>query len=125
MEEIKYCGNCGNQGPNGFRGEICAACVSPYDLETETYGEPSNWIPKKENDMVSHPSHYQSKSGLEVMEVIKAFTEDLEGWEAVCTANIIKYICRWKKKNGMEDLEKCIQYAEFLIDYLKTKPKGE
>lgn len=70
--------------------------------------------------MVSHPSHYQSKSGLEVIDVIKAFTEDLKGIEAVDTANAIKYICRWKNKNGIQDLEKAIWYIQHLIDVLKT-----
>lgn len=70
--------------------------------------------------MVSHPSHYHSKSGLEVIDVIKAFTEDLKGIEAVDTANAIKYICRWKNKNGIQDLEKAIWYIQHLIDVLKT-----
>ena len=52
--------------------------------------------------MVSHPSHYKSKNGLEVIDVIEAFTFDLKGIEAVDTANIIKYICRWKNKNGIQ-----------------------
>ncbi len=30
--------------------------------------------------------------------------------------NIIKYASRWKNKNGIEDLQKIIQYAEFLIE---------
>lgn len=28
--------------------------------------------------------------------------------------NIIKYICRWKDKNGIEDLDKVIHYVELL-----------
>lgn len=68
--------------------------------------------------MVSHPSHYQSKSGLEVIDVIAAFTEGLEGIEAVDTGNAIKYICRWKDKNGVQDLEKAMWYIQHLIDYL-------
>ena len=68
--------------------------------------------------MVSHPSHYQSKSGLEVINVIKAFTEGLEGIEAVDTGNAIKYICRWKDKNGVQDLEKAMWYIQHLIDHL-------
>lgn len=71
--------------------------------------------------MVSHPSHYQSKSGLEVINVIEAFTEGLEGIEAVDTANAIKYICRWKGKNGIQDLEKAIWYIQHLIDHLNKK----
>ena len=45
-------------------------------------------------DMVSHPPHYQSETGLEVIDVIEAFTFDLKGIEATDTGNIIKYICR-------------------------------
>ena len=48
--------------------------------------------------MVSHPSHYQSESGLEVIDVIEAFTSDLNGIEATDTGNILKYMCRWKHK---------------------------
>lgn len=68
--------------------------------------------------MVSHPSHYQSKSGLEVIDIIAAFTEGLEGIEAVDTGNAIKYICRWKDKNGIQDLEKAMWYIQHLIDHL-------
>lgn len=32
-----------------------------------------------------------------------------------CQGSIIKYICRYKNKNGKEDLEKVIHYAELLI----------
>ena len=34
------------------------------------------------DEMVSHPSHYQSEAGLEVIDVIEAFTSDLNGIEA-------------------------------------------
>ena len=71
--------------------------------------------------MVSHPSHYQSKSGLEVINVIAAFTEGLEGIEAVDTRNAIKYICRWKDKNGIQDLEKAMWYIQHLIDHLNKE----
>lgn len=47
-------------------------------------------------DMVNHPEHYISNSGIEVIDVIEAFTSDLKGIEATDTGNIIKYICRWK-----------------------------
>ena len=71
--------------------------------------------------MVNHPPHYISESGLETIDVIKAFTTDLEGIEAGCTANVLKYICRWKHKNGIQDIEKAIWYAQYLVDYLKEK----
>lgn len=71
--------------------------------------------------MVSHPDHYQSNTGLEVIDVIEAFTDGLTGIEATDTGNIIKYACRWKKKNGIQDLEKIIWYAQHLINHLKKE----
>ena len=73
--------------------------------------------------MVSHPDHYQSETGLEVIQAIEAFTFDLKGIEAVDTGNIIKYACRWKKKNGIQDLEKIMWYTQHLIDNLKNLEK--
>lgn len=75
-----------------------------------------NYKIPKPNDAVHHPSHYQSKSGLEVIDVIRAFTEELNGTEAYYTGNILKYMCRWKKKNGLEDLRKAKQYLDWLIE---------
>lgn len=76
---------------------------------------------ESQDKLVSHPDHYQSKKGIEVIDVIEAFTEGLEGIEATDTGNIIKYICRWKKKNGIQDLEKILWYTQHLIDYLTGK----
>ena len=64
---------------------------------------------------VDHPNHYQSESGLEVIDVIKAFTSELSGEEAFCIGNAIKYICRYSKKNGVEDLEKAKWYINRAI----------
>ncbi len=69
--------------------------------------------------MVSHPAHYQSETGLEVIDVIEAFTFDLKGIEATDTGNVLKYMCRWKNKNGVQDLEKARWYLEHLIDHVK------
>ena len=76
---------------------------------------------ESEDKMVSHPQHYQSKSGLEVIDVIEAFTDGLNGVAASDTANIIKYACRWKHKNGIQDVEKIIWYATHLKNYLEKQ----
>ena len=76
-------------------------------------------------DMVAHPPHYQTESGLETIDVIKAFTSDLKGIEATDTGNVIKYICRWGKKNGLEDLEKAQWYLNHLINEVKERFKKE
>lgn len=72
-------------------------------------------------DMVNHPSHYQSESGLEVIDVIKAFTSNLTGVEATDTGNVLKYMCRWKNKNGVEDLKKAKWYLEHLINNVENR----
>lgn len=80
-----------------------------------------NHMYESNDQMVSHPSHYQSESGLEVIDVIEAFTSDLNGIEATDTGNILKYMCRWKHKNGLQDLEKAQWYLTHLIEKLKEK----
>lgn len=69
---------------------------------------------------VAHPAHYQTSNGLETIDVMEAFTEDMAGYEAVCTSNVLKYICRWKKKNGLEDLKKAEWYLKRLIEHIES-----
>lgn len=83
----------------------------------------SKIIKDLEDKMVSHPDHYQSETGLEVIDVIEAFTFDLKGIEATDTGNIIKYICRWKKKNGLQDLKKARFYLDHLINHVEKMEK--
>ena len=71
-------------------------------------------------DIINHPSHYQTSTGLETIEVIEAFTAGLQGGEATNTGNVLKYICRWKKKNGLEDLKKARWYLDRLIHLVES-----
>lgn len=75
------------------------------------------------DEMVSHPDHYQSETGLETIDVIEAFTFGLNGIEATDTGNILKYACRWKKKNGIQDLKKILWYTNHLINHLEKLEK--
>ena len=74
-------------------------------------------------DMVNHPDHYKSETGLEVIDVIEAFTFDLKGIEATDTGNILKYVCRWRKKNGLQDLKKARWYIDHLINHVEKIEK--
>ena len=65
-------------------------------------------------DKVNHPSHY-TNGNIECIDAIEAATIGLKGIEAVCTANVLKYMWRWKLKNGTEDLLKAQWYLERLI----------
>lgn len=69
---------------------------------------------KQSNDTVNHPSHY-THGGIECIDAINAAVHDLVGLEAVCTANAIKYLWRWKHKNGIEDIKKAQWYLDKLI----------
>ena len=42
-----------------------------------------------------------------------------------CEGNIVKYISRWREKNGVEDLRKIIHNVEFLIEREEKKEKEE
>ena len=61
-----------------------------------------------------NPSHYR-QGKIECIEALEAATINLKGLDAVCTANAIKYMWRWKEKNGVEDLKKAMWYIEKLI----------
>jgi hypothetical protein len=75
-----------------------------------------------EHDAVNHPSHYTA-GGIECIEALKAATTRLTGIEAVCTANAIKYLWRWKDKNGAEDIRKAIWYCERLLKEIGDERK--
>ena len=34
-----------------------------------------------------------------------------------CQGNVIKYVCRYKDKNGIEDIDKAIHYLQLLKQY--------
>ena len=65
-------------------------------------------------DPVDRPAHY-NQGCVECIDALAAATTGLEGIEAVCTANAIKYLWRWKHKNGVEDLQKAKWYIDRLI----------
>ena len=71
------------------------------------------------HDTVNHPGHY-NQGKVECIDAIEAATTGLEGIEAVCTGNAIKYLWRWKQKNGVEDLRK----AEWYINRLLAEREG-
>jgi len=67
------------------------------------------------NDPVNQPKHY-NQGPIQCIDALEAATTGLEGIEAVCTANALKYLWRWKYKNGVQDLEKAVWYIQRLID---------
>lgn len=65
------------------------------------------------SERVKHPKHYNR--GIEMWDY--AHSHNLDFFEG----NIVKYVTRWKDKNGVEDLYKAKQYLDKLIDLVGEK----
>lgn len=73
----------------------------------------------KQEDNVNHPSHY-TFGKIEVMDYIEDKLSDVE-CEGYFVGNIIKYVSRFRKKNGIEDLKKAQWYLNRLISNMEGK----
>lgn len=69
------------------------------------------------SDHVNHPSHYADKQ-IEVIDYIRD-TLTPEGYVDYCLGNVIKYVSRWRKKGGVEDLDKAAVYLGWAIQQAK------
>lgn len=75
-------------------------------------------------DSVNNPSHYNNGK-IECIDAIESATVNKKGIEAVCVANIIKYLWRYEDKNGVEDVEKAGWYYLRLINHLNNHEKED
>ena len=71
-------------------------------------------------DVVNHPSHY-TKGSIECIDAIDSATVGKSGIEAVCVANLIKYLWRYEEKGGLESVRKAQWYLNKLISELESK----
>tara|TARA_R110002074_G_scaffold108572_5_gene234309 strand:- start:1282 stop:1551 length:270 start_codon:yes stop_codon:yes gene_type:complete len=71
-------------------------------------------LKKNKEDKIVNPSHY-IHNAIEPIDYILANNLNY------CEANVVKYISRWKQKNGIEDLQKAKQYIDILIKSEKDK----
>lgn len=72
-------------------------------------------------DMINHPRHYKAANGIETIDVIEGFTDPIT-WNMGC---VIKYITRWRQKNGLEDLKKAQFYLNRLIGIVEGRTQKE
>jgi hypothetical protein len=68
------------------------------------------------DDMVNSPPHY-NQAGIECIDAIAAATNG--GYQFYLQGNVIKYIWRYRYKNGVEDLHKAQWYLQELIACLE------
>lgn len=117
LDDVRVIESCGGYMIK-LSDPMDVSTVIPRDLYSY---EDQNY--KCEDKMVSHPNHYQTDKGLETIDVIEAFTSGLDGIEAFDTGTILKYMCRWKKKNDLQDLNKAMWYLTHLINHVKNNKK--
>lgn len=120
---VKFCDEC-----NGcdvcllekFSGSvICDFDEWPDDKLAIAYDH----VYKNSPDMVNHPKHY-TQGGIECIDALKAATVGKNGIEAVCVANVIKYLWRYEEKNGIEDVRKAKWYIERLLKELEESQQS-
>jgi hypothetical protein len=58
-------------------------------------------------------SHYRDKG---IQPIIYIHANNL----GFCEGNVVKYVTRWRDKNGVADLKKAIHYLELLIELNET-----
>lgn len=66
-------------------------------------------------DMVEKPPHY-NQGGIECIDYIKQQLGD--GFVSYCEGNVIKYMHRYRHKNGLEDLKKAQWYLARMAEVL-------
>ena len=87
------------------------------EVEEKSKEQTVKYLSGKKEDMVNHPPHY-NKAGIETIDAIKAMTDG--GFEYYLQGNIMKYLWRYRYKNGAEDLKKAQWYLTELIDVVEN-----
>jgi hypothetical protein len=114
---VKRPGLCGDP-------DYCTICpIDPdepktlvFTYEDGAYDSYPAWqqvIPTAKDTQVGG-SHYAKNS----IQPIDYIIENNLGW---CEANAVKYLTRWKAKNGVEDLRKAKHYIELLIERVEKE----
>ena len=88
------------------------AMVDYHAFLNQPYITDTTGIHPAVEDVVNNPSHY-NKGGIECIDAIAAATG--EGFEFYLQGNIMKYMWRYRYKNGTEDLKKARWYLDKLI----------
>ena len=95
-----------------------AKIAEPGDEELSVVYKPVDLLSLHVPDVVNHPSHY-TNGKVECIDAIESATVGKTGIEAVCVANVIKYLWRYEDKNGLEDIKKAQWYLNKLIEVKK------
>ena len=84
------------------------------------YNEPQPEPQPEPHDDVNHPLRY-TKGGVECIDALDAATVGKPPDEAICVANIIKYLWRYEEKDPVRSLESAEWYLKRLIGKARTR----
>ncbi|WP_304037377.1 DUF3310 domain-containing protein [Desulfovibrio piger] len=117
--ELVCCEHCVYAGRKGHE-EPCKQCSghSAFVLDIRRITPPASASSRRKAapapTPVAKPAHY---SGMAVDVIDFCLRNGIPYPEG----NIIKYVCRWRKKGGIADLEKARDYLDRLIAHEKSK----
>ena len=114
-DEDIMCTNPDNDEDYGYR------CREVYCHYPQDYICPHRAIEAESApDNVNHPGHY-CQGGIECIKAIEASMTP-EEFQGYCKGNVMKYVWRFREKNGLEDLKKAQVYLGWMIE---SKEKQE
>lgn len=78
----------------------------------------------KQYDTINNPSRYHGKNGMEAIDVIENFIGDLAGKAGWAWGNSMKYLLRFQKKNGIEDVKKAFRNLVWVLEEIAGKKES-
>lgn len=104
---------------SSFGNPICNDCLTAVGHSPSKWEGRENYIPVSPEEEAPIPailpSHYPPSRHGDVISLC------LNGDIGFCEGNVIKYVTRWRKKGGLEDLLKAKQYLDRLIRFNRNK----
>ena len=111
-----------------FYNVICKVCKQEYIINKSTLNRemdggsfyicPTCRLYGTEEKNNINPDHY-GNSGIDVIDFCQANNLDF------MQGNVIKYVFRYKNKNGLEDLEKAKEYIDRMIENLLDEEESD
>ncbi len=99
--------------PKSHTKEACIRRLEQHTKQVMADSYNKYFVTEGQSDLISAPPHY-TQYKIEPVDFI--MKNKLEFWQG----NIIKYIMRFEKKNGVEDLKKARTYLNRKISELET-----
>lgn len=119
------CEHCAYEGRQGHE-EPCkwCSCYSDFVLDIRRITPPAS-ARRNPTATALEPCHTHSSSGSKPAHysgmAVDVIDFCLRNGIPYPEGNIIKYVCRWRKKGGIADLEKARDYLDRLIAHEKSK----